>query len=502
MLQGISFGNRGMTETELSNHRTRALKASKWGTLLIALPKIITPLITVVLAHFLTPEDYGVVAIAALVVGLASIFHGMAISQALIQTEDDIVLAANSCFWLSAFLGGGFTLLIFFGAELFASFFHDSRVAAVLKVQCWMVFITALSSVPDAILKRGFFHGKLIWATLMPNIALFAIAVPMAAYGYGYWALVFAALLGSAARFVMVWSKIDFRPRFSLDRVVTKRVAIFGGLVSVEALCGWALNYGDNAVLGHYLASKELGLYVFAYSIVMLIGTLVSSPVISVSYPLLCRVQKDTDEFRVTFRKGVTLLATVAFPVFMGLSLVADLVTTAFFGNRWEGLGSVLSILCIHPGLSYVLSLNPEIYKAKGRPDIMAKFQMFSMLYLIPVYLVSVHFGLIGFCIGRASCIVFWIPHTIIAARVLGIKTSFIFHCIKGPFFASMFMCIAISPLNFLTFENAGILGLPLTRLFLSVIVGAAVYLGFNYAFNRDFTKYAYNLMWRAIRSS
>jgi PST family polysaccharide transporter len=490
-----------MPDKNKANIKQKALSASKWGVLVLVLPKIITPLITIVLAHFLTPEDYGIVAIAALIVGLASIFQGMAISQTLIQTQENITKTANSCFWLSIIFGSLLSIAIFFSAESFSVFFHDQRVTDVLRVQCWMVLFSSLASVPEALLKRKFLHSKLLGVTMAPIVALFLIAVPMAAYGFGYWALVIAALVGALVRAILVWSKVEWRPTLSQDSEVTKSVLKFGGLVAVEGICGWALNHGDNAVLGHFLDSRDLGLYVFAYSIVMLIGMVFSSPVSSVSYPLLCRVQKDNNELIATYKKGVQLIGGVIFPAFLGLSMVAHLVVPAIFGNRWEGLAPVVSILCIHPGLSYVLSLNSEVYKAKGRPDITAKFQLISMLYLIPVYLISVRFGLIGFCFGRFSMILSWIPHVIVISKVLDIKPSFMWECIRFPLIASLLMCLVILPINWLTIQNVDTLLLLRVRLALSIIVAVATYSGIYYFFNKDFLTHGYRLMMRSIRA-
>ena len=84
-----------MIDKNIGDIKNKALGASKWGALTLVLPRIITPLITVALAHFLTPEDYGVVAIAALIVGLACIFQGMAIGQTLIQAQNKIHETAN-----------------------------------------------------------------------------------------------------------------------------------------------------------------------------------------------------------------------------------------------------------------------------------------------------------------------------------------------------------------------------------------------------------------------
>jgi len=463
------------------------------------LPRVITPLITVALAYFLTPQDYGIVAIAALIVGLASIFQGMAIGQTLIQAQNKVEATANSCFWISASLGLLLSIIIFLCASTLSAVFHDPRVADVLRVQCWMVLLNSLVSVHEALLKRRFQFKKVFIASIGPALTPLFVALPMAIYGFGYWALVISALLGGVARFFILWITVPWRPQFNLEWPVTVYVLKFGGLVAVDGFCGWILNFGDNAVLGHFLGIKDLGLYVFAFSIIILVGTVFSSPVSSVSYSILCRVQEDNEELVAVYKKGLEFIAVIIFPAFLGLSTISIMLVPALLGNKWDGLAPVLSILCIHPGLSYIISLNSEVYKAKGRPDITAKIQIISVIYLIPVYLFSVQFGLIGFCFGRFSMILTWIPHIIVISKVLNIKPLSIWKCIRFPLIASLFMCVVILPINWLTLPDVNALILVRIRLVLSIIVAVTTYLGIYYFFNRNFMISGYRLIIRSI---
>jgi O-antigen/teichoic acid export membrane protein len=489
----------GMAEENTADIIQRAVRASKWGVLMIILPKIITPLITVALAHFLTPQDYGIVAIAALIVGLATIFQGMAIGQTLIQAQVRIEATANSCFWISASLGLLVSILIFFSAPILSAVFHDPRVTDVLRVQCWMIFFNSLVSVHEALLKRRFQFKTVFFVSIGPALIPLFVAFPMAVYGFGYWALVISSLLGAVIRCFILWITVPWRPRFDLEWTVTVYVLKFGGLVAVDGFCGWILNYGDNAVLGHFLGIKDLGLYVFAFSIIILVGAVLSSPVSSVSYSMLCRVQEDNEGLIAVYKKSIELIAVIIFPAFLGLSMVSMLLVQSVLGSKWDGLAPVLSILCIHPGLSFILSLNSEVYKAKGRPDITAKFQIISVLYLIPVYLFSVQFGLIGFCFGRFSMILTWIPHIIVISNVLNIKPLFIWKCIRFPLIASLFMCVIILPINWLTLPDVNTLVILRIRLVLSIVVAVATYIGIYYIFNRKFLTSGYRLIMRSI---
>ena len=75
-------------------------RSAKWAFLTSFLSRFSQPVVSVVLAWFLLPEDYGIVAMAALVTGLAGVFQGMGLSQALVQREKDVERSASVAFSL------------------------------------------------------------------------------------------------------------------------------------------------------------------------------------------------------------------------------------------------------------------------------------------------------------------------------------------------------------------------------------------------------------------
>ena len=141
--------------------------ALKWSFLSELASKAVQPLVFVILARLLTPEDFGVVAAATMVISFSQIFWEAGMGKAIIQYQGDRVAAANAAFWVNNALG-----VVVVGALVAISgwvadrIFHDPRVALVLWVMALQVFLSASVSVHVALLQKDMQFKHLFWVRL------------------------------------------------------------------------------------------------------------------------------------------------------------------------------------------------------------------------------------------------------------------------------------------------------------------------------------------------
>jgi teichuronic acid exporter len=435
----------GTALSQSAEIKQKAASSIKWAFLANLLPKAILPIVTVILARLLLPSDYGIIGMSMVIVSLANLFHGMGLSQALIQREEDMESAADVAFWSNVTLGVFIAIMIVLLAPWISSFFHEPRLTAVLRIQSITVVMSSLASVQDALLQKEFRFKKLVGLTLVPSLMPLIVAVPLALLGSGYWALVGSAIAGAGVQTFLLWKYSSWRPRWCYDVRIARQMLTFGGLVALEGLMGWAIVSGDNLIAGHFMTAKDVGLYVFGFNlVVLLVGFFVNS-LTGVAYSAFSRLQSDIKELKRVFLESTRIIATMIIPFSFGLSLIAEPFTVVVLGSRWYGIEPVIMILGIMPGLSFIISLNPALYKAIGRPDIMPKFHVFSLAYIIPVYWISAQFGLIAFCWARFSVgIVFYFPHIWLSMKVLSLPFKFFWSCIRSPLFAGLIMALVV----------------------------------------------------------
>lgn len=429
-----------------------AISSIKWAFLSNLLPKTISPIVTLILARLLAPSDYGIVGISTVVVGLANLFHGMGLSKALIQREKDVAAAADVTFWSNLTFGFIVALAILLFAPWISLFFQEPRLSAVLQVQSIAVILTSLSSVQNALLQRKFKFKKLMGLTLVPSLMPLIIAVPLAVLGLGYWALIGSAVAGRGLQTFLLWKYSSWRPHWRYDTQIARQMLCFGGLVALEGMLGWSIVSGDNLVAGHFMSSKDVGFYVFGFNLVVLLVGFFVKPLTGVAFSTFSRLQSDIKELQKVFLESTRMIAAIVIPFSFGLALIADPFTAVVLGSRWHGIEPIIRILAIWPGLGFIISLNPELYRAMSRSDIMPKFHIFSLIYIIPAYWISAQYGLIAFCWARFSVgVVFFIPHILLSIKVLKLPFNYFWNCIRSPLFAGLIMsCVVYGFVNWM----------------------------------------------------
>jgi len=126
---------------------------------------------TSVLAHMLSPSDFGLVAMATPLVTFVMLFQDLGLSMATVQRK---VLAEElvvRLFWVNVLAGFGLSAVTILCAPLVSLFFHDGRLTAITMALGGAFFIGGLGAQQRALLTRemrfGFLSGLQIVAVAM-----------------------------------------------------------------------------------------------------------------------------------------------------------------------------------------------------------------------------------------------------------------------------------------------------------------------------------------------
>jgi O-antigen/teichoic acid export membrane protein len=170
------------------------------------------------------------------------------------------------------------------------------------------------------------------------------------------------------------------------------------------------------------------------------------------------------------------MIAFISLPLGVNLVILSKPISLVIFGQKWSGIEVVIAILGIKEAISWLVGLNPEIYRAVGRPDINTKLLISAVIYYLPIYFLAAPYGLLVFCIFRlAVAIVSMGLHIFVANRILGLKFTYLGGCIKEPLFGSLVIVIVLYLISYFIGEIRSIEGL--FKIFGTVSIGATVYI-------------------------
>jgi len=376
--------------------------ALKWSFLSEMATRAVQPVVFIVLTRLLTPEEFGVMTAALMVIAFSQIFWEAGMGKALIQRQTDFEAAANAAFWTNLALGILIACLLYFlSNNISILFFKDSRVAAVLQIMTLQVLFGALSSIQTAILQKDFGFKKLFWVRLttigVPGLA----SIPLAWNGFGYWSLVTGTLIGQALQVIVLWHMSPWRPKLEFDRRVTKEMLKFGSWVGATGLLVWFYAWADSLIVGHYLGSGDLGLYRTGGQFPSMIFVLLFGPILPVLYSMLSKLGNDPSRQSTIAATAISTLTLVSIPIAITLFAYSKIIEDVIFGQAWAGIGMIIGAMALMHGFSWIVGMNGEFYRAMGKPSYETIVTGGSLAIYLFVYILTINIGLEVFVWAR-----------------------------------------------------------------------------------------------------
>lgn len=372
--------------------------ASNWGDQLARL------LIFVILSRLLEPEDFGLVALAWVLVGLAEVIGEQGIIEALVQRKRVEPAHLDSAFWASV----GFGVLL--GAALaalavpIAALLGEDALAPVLAVLSLVIPIAGFSLVQRALLTREMAFRSLALRTLISISVGCVCGVSAALLGFGVWSLVAQIFAVQITAAVVLWSVTSWKPRFHFSSSHFRELFGFGKHVVGFRLLNYSNRNVDNFIIGAALGPVSLGYYVVGYRILRLVIQLTSNLIDKVAFPLYARLQDEPARFRRAYYKSASFAALVAFPAFIGIMVLAPEIVPVLFGPQWSAsvpVMQVLSVLGIVRSLSY---LNSSTLTALGKPSWRVVIVGIATVASVSAFLLVVRHGIVAVAIA-AVCV-------------------------------------------------------------------------------------------------
>lgn len=407
-----------MTDKLLPSKRS-TFAAFRWSILGESVSRLIAPAVFLILARILTPEDFGVVAAATVVISLCQAVADLGLGTALIQSKSPVDENAHAAFWISLASSMILGLALFTGAPFISIFFGDDRLTAVTRVLAALVPLSGLAAVPTAILKREFGFKELFWvrltATGLPALA----SIPLALYGWGYWALVAGTLTGQIFQCLMLWFRIPWRPNLRIYPQSASKLLAFGRWSALTAVLTWSYAWLDSLIVARYLGLHEMGLYRIGTTFVTLVFGLAFAPMLPVLYSFFSQGKNSPEAFGTALLTIARATMLMSVPIATLIVMLSSSIESYAFGKNWAGLAPILALLAAGQGMAWLVGTNGEIYRAAGRPDVEFITIGISLVIYACGYLASIQYGLLVFVAVRASMVAIGIFIHILASSYL-----------------------------------------------------------------------------------
>lgn len=379
-------------------------------------------LVMLVMARLLTPEDYGLVGMAAVFNAIAGSLVDSGFSQALIRKQNRTDLDKSTVFYFNIIVSTVLYGVIYVMVPYVSDFYEMPSLTWVVRMICLVCVINSFGVVQRAEFTTKLDFKSLTVSTLLASAVSGCIGIYMALSGYGVWALVTQQVVSAVITNLVLWILSKWRPLVVFSWESFHDLFSFGSKLMLSGLLDTTYKQIYPMVIGKLFSSDSLGNYNRASHFAQFPSSNLTSIMQRVTYPVLCGIQNEDDRLRTIYRKFLKVSAFVVFPLMMLLSALSFPMIDVLIGEKWRYCSELLQIICFAMMWYPIHAINLNLLQVKGRSDLFLKLEIIKKILGIVVLVASAPFGLVAMCYAKiGSSIICLVINTYYTGKLINV---------------------------------------------------------------------------------
>ena len=428
---------------------------------------------TVVLARLLTPSDFGVVAIAMIVVGLFEMLNENGQGSAIIRHEAPVREHYDTAWTIQMLIGVGIAISLFFVAPLTRYYFHEPRSILVIQCLALRALLGGLQNIGVVDFRRDLKFNVLFNFQVYTKLLSFTLTVGFALLLRNYWALVIGTVGGQAVRTALSYIMHPYRPRLSLAK--TGEIWSYSIWTFMRAIATYLQNQVDNIGIGGVAGAAAMGRYTVAKDVGSSPTSEITEPMIQALFPVMAKYRSDPKELRKLYLQTLGWSAMICASTGVGVAMVAPDMVQVVLGSQWLAVVPFLGWLALGTATETLRSGAYTILDVLGLPHVSARMQWLRLVLLAAAILPVAYLthSLVMVSIARFVMAALFVPTLFSAVgKHIGVTVGLYLSALWRPFTSAAVMALAVAGLNLLLpFTGVG-------RLLLDILMGVVSYGG------------------------
>jgi O-antigen/teichoic acid export membrane protein len=460
--------------------------AASWGGQLLSF------VIYAGLARLLSPEAFGLVAIAGIYIAFIQLLVAQGFGMAIVQRESVDDSHLDSAFWIA--IASAFVLCLLshvFGPQI-GRFFGEPEVTPVIGWLSFSLFFHAMSSVQIAILTREMDFRSLAIRSLLATLLGGAVGLTMAFRGWGVWSLVGQQLTNAILSSLIMWWAVSWRPAFRVSSRHLRDLYKFSLNLTGNDVLWFFAQKSDQTLVGYSFGPLGLGPYSLASRLPTLLHDSMIGPLQSVAFPTLSKLQTEPERFERALLKFCELSSFVSFPVFFGVMAIAPSLVPWLFGAKWLAAVPLLQVLAAYGAARSALGFMHPLMLSKGRAGLYLAMNIILATLTFIGCLIAVRWSPFGVALSVVvTMILFGGIFLAVARRTLEIRACAVLGTFVFPIITS-FLMLAIVTFTRRSVESEYS---PAIVTSVCIVVGLIVYLSTAYFGRPDLVREVWELV-------
>lgn len=350
----------------------------------------------------IVPDDYSVFAILLAFTAVFNSFVDSGFSQALIRKTNPSQNDFSSAFWFNT----GISIVVY-GLLVALSYpaagiFGMPELTGFAPVFYLVVPLGALNIIQQTVLVRNFDFGRLSAVNFASTVGSGIIAVLLALYGWGVWALIWQRIAQVAIRGLLLWFFGGWKPSARFSAASIRGMAGYSSRILATDLINAVYNNVPQFIIGRG-DRASLGFYDQARKLKDLPVTSAMNAMQAVTFPALSNLKDDDRKFADSVGKVVSSITFIMFPMIAGLIVVAADFFRLFLKPDWFGAVPFFRILALTGLFVPVAIIFHNVMKSRSDGRAVMRSEIIKKIVATAVFAATIPFGAVAIAWGMAG---------------------------------------------------------------------------------------------------
>ncbi len=466
----------------MKNLKQKAAKGILWKFLDQGGKQLLQFISLVYIARILLPEDYGLIGLMTIFIGVSMAFIDSGFRAALIQkgtavTQDDY----NTVFYFNIGVSIVFYLLIFWSAPYISEFYNEPRLTLIARVLGLNLILSATGMIHLVIFEKRINFKTITKLNFISIFISIIIGIGMASSGFGVWALVSMPLSENLIRTLLLWIINKWRPNFSFSIQSFKELYSVGSKLLFVGILTLVNQNFIPIVIGKLFTISDVGFFTQAQRFQGKITEFISAPIQGVTLSVQSIIKDDFPRLKNAVRTNVKITALFSFPAIFGFMVIGEPFIKIFLTDKWMPSLFYLQMISLAAIFLVLRTATSSYVFPIGRINFIVRMTIFSNLVFLAFLGAAIVFSLSLRVLVASTVlheIIVFVVYFYFSRPLIGYKFREVFRDILPATGFSLIMGIVVYAIQ-LQF------GISLIVLIFQIIIGAATYLGLNYLFNK-----------------
>jgi len=366
---------------------SKSIHSGKWMAMGIVIRKGISLITFFILARFLTPADYGIIAAVLIVTAVVERFSEHSLTSAMAQKKIDMEPYLDTVWTINVLKSFILALIIFLLAPFLSSFFNIEQTVNVFRLAGIFIILPNLSNIRQIYFFTELNFKSIFLRDVAAQLAYSIVAIASIFFiSVSFWALFLGQCASMLTALLITYWLYPSSPAFSFKFKQLWPFVKYSKWMTAQQILTYLASFMDKLFIGRFLAVDMLGFYTKARDLSSLTTSSITSMINKIGFFAYNNIQSDIKKIQEGFVKSLDLILIISLPFCFLLLVEGGAIISVLLGSKWLFLVLPLKILAIGNIFNALVSLTYPIINSLGRPEINFRIIFFRLIISVPLF--------------------------------------------------------------------------------------------------------------------